>query len=215
MENFFFGSDYFPILRSIGDPLNIIAPDYRVLWENWNAGGTGGTGKFCYEIYQQKSKPCPDCPVRIVFDTGKSCVMEKCFSARNGSVIWREVRAFPVYDENHNLLYTIKIGHDITDKKLGIEKQKRYIESLEKTLENLTKQEQGVVFENSGFRNMLTGRELEVLHLMADGFTNTEIAGILSISHHTVKSHITHIFDKLGVNDRTQAAVCAARLRLI
>jgi len=57
----------------------------------------------------------------------------------------------------------------------------------------------------------LTNREIEVLRLVAGGATNTEIAVILSISPHTVKSHVVHIFNKLGVNDRTQAAVWAAR----
>jgi len=61
----------------------------------------------------------------------------------------------------------------------------------------------------------LTHRELEVLRLLARGDTNTEISAQLSISPHTVKSHVIHIFNKLGVNDRTQAAVWAARHRLV
>jgi DNA-binding CsgD family transcriptional regulator/ArsR family metal-binding transcriptional regulator len=61
----------------------------------------------------------------------------------------------------------------------------------------------------------LTGREEEVLGLMAQGATNREIALHLRISPHTVKSHVIHIFNKLGVNDRTQAAVQATRQNLI
>lgn len=61
----------------------------------------------------------------------------------------------------------------------------------------------------------LTRRETEVLRLMAAGATNIEIAESLAISPHTVKSHVVHVFDKLGVNDRTQAAVRAVRHRLI
>ena len=61
----------------------------------------------------------------------------------------------------------------------------------------------------------LTDREIQVLRLAAEGATNTEISGILSISRHTVKSHMDHIFNKLGVNDRTQAAVWATRHRII
>ncbi len=61
----------------------------------------------------------------------------------------------------------------------------------------------------------LTDRELEVLRLLARGNTNMAISHRLSISPHTVKSHVIHIFNKLGVNDRTQAAVWAARHRLV
>ncbi|MBI9088796.1 MAG: hypothetical protein JEZ12_06240 [Desulfobacterium sp.] len=61
----------------------------------------------------------------------------------------------------------------------------------------------------------LTPREVEVLELVATGDTNTEISKKLFISPHTVKSHIIHIFNKLGVNDRTQAAVTAIRKKII
>jgi len=63
--------------------------------------------------------------------------------------------------------------------------------------------------------NLLTKRELEVLRLLAKGMSNPEIAESLSISHHTVKSHVTHIYDKLGVNDRALAAVWASLHKLI
>jgi DNA-binding CsgD family transcriptional regulator len=56
---------------------------------------------------------------------------------------------------------------------------------------------------------------MEVLRLVAQGATNTEISHILSISPHIVKSHVIHIFNKLGVNDRSQAAVWAARRKLV
>ncbi len=61
------------------------------------------------------------------------------------------------------------------------------------------------------FHTDLTDREIQVLRLVAEGATNTEISDTLSISHHTVKSHVVNIFNKLGVNDRTQAAVWAIR----
>jgi DNA-binding CsgD family transcriptional regulator len=61
----------------------------------------------------------------------------------------------------------------------------------------------------------LTERELEVLRLMAQGATNVEISSSLQISPHTVKSHVINIFNKLGVNDRTQAAVLALRHELV
>ncbi len=61
----------------------------------------------------------------------------------------------------------------------------------------------------------LTARELAVLRLVAGGATNVEISDVLGISPHTVKSHVIHIFNKLAVNDRTQAAVWAARHNLV
>lgn len=56
----------------------------------------------------------------------------------------------------------------------------------------------------------LSARELEVLELVADGCSNIDIAHRLHLSETTVKSHLAHIYPKLGVNSRT-AAVAAAR----
>lgn len=57
----------------------------------------------------------------------------------------------------------------------------------------------------------LSGREMEVLSCVTQGFSNKEIASTLGISHQTVKNHVTAILRKLGVEDRTQAAVYALR----
>lgn len=61
----------------------------------------------------------------------------------------------------------------------------------------------------------LTNRELEVLKLLSVGMFNKEIAEDLSISERTVKNHVSNIFKKLEVTDRTQAAVFAIRNNLI
>jgi DNA-binding NarL/FixJ family response regulator len=61
----------------------------------------------------------------------------------------------------------------------------------------------------------LTKRELEVLRLLAQGQTNPEIAQSLVLSTLTVKTHVQRIISKLGVSDRTQAAVRAAELGLL
>lgn len=57
----------------------------------------------------------------------------------------------------------------------------------------------------------LTKREIEVLKLLAEGLFNKEIAYKLSISEKTVKNHVSNIFKKIGVFDRTQAAVYAIK----
>ena len=55
----------------------------------------------------------------------------------------------------------------------------------------------------------LTERELDVLRLIAKGFNNSDVAGQLHLSEGTVRNHVSAILEKLGVSDRTQAAVIA------
>ncbi len=64
-------------------------------------------------------------------------------------------------------------------------------------------------------RVQLTPRELSTLRLMADGRTNKEIAGHLGITERTVKTHLGHLFDKLGVTTRTEAVRVATRRGLV
>ena len=61
----------------------------------------------------------------------------------------------------------------------------------------------------------LTRREVDVLRLVAHGENNRTIAKNLYISEKTVKNHLTNIFQKLGVEDRTQAAIHAVKNRLV
>ncbi|PKH44105.1 DNA-binding response regulator, NarL/FixJ family, contains REC and HTH domains [Nocardioides alpinus] len=61
----------------------------------------------------------------------------------------------------------------------------------------------------------LSGREEEVLSLLADGLGTGEIAGSLFMSESTAKTHITHIYQKLGAANRAQALVAAMRLGLL
>ena len=61
----------------------------------------------------------------------------------------------------------------------------------------------------------LTKRELDVLKLLAVGMYNKEVGKRLEISERTVKNHVSNIFKKLGVTDRTQAAVFAIRNNLV
>ncbi len=61
----------------------------------------------------------------------------------------------------------------------------------------------------------LTDRELEVLRLIAGGWSNQEIADALFISRKTASVHASHIYDKLGTGNRAEAAAVARRLGLV
>lgn len=129
-----------------------------------------------------------------------------------------EYVVYPVYDKNGKILSHVEIEIDHTKENVDIiERQRKYVANLEKMLFMRTQEKSAPVLngENNGIHVRLTSREVEVLHLMTEGFTNMEIANILSISPHTVKSHVIHIFNKLGVDDRTQAAVWAVRHNIV
>lgn len=63
--------------------------------------------------------------------------------------------------------------------------------------------------------SLLTPRECEVLRLMAQGLSNSEIAATLFISRHTVKNHVSSIYRKLGENDRTRVALIAVGEKMV
>jgi DNA-binding CsgD family transcriptional regulator/ArsR family metal-binding transcriptional regulator len=123
---------------------------------------------------------------------------------------------YPVVDKQGNLRSTVNI--DIAGGKIrdSLREKQEYIEILEKKLIDLGQAgEAGERAWENATAGHLSGRELEVLRLLSRGATNLEISTQLRISPHTVKSHVTHIFNKLGVGDRTQAAVWAIRHHLI
>ncbi|MDP4182719.1 MAG: response regulator transcription factor [Bacillota bacterium] len=80
---------------------------------------------------------------------------------------------------------------------------------LVKEFNRVTMHEKGKDDENS-----LTSREVEVIELIAEGLINKEIAKKLFISEKTVKNHVSNIFKKLNVSDRTQAAIYAFKHNL-
>ena len=76
---------------------------------------------------------------------------------------------------------------------------------------NKRENEQG----DDSIEERFTTRELDTLRLVAEGYTNREIAMELSLAEITVKKHVQNVISKMGVSDRTQAAISAARLGLV
>jgi PAS domain S-box-containing protein len=209
---------YKNILTSIKDPLNILDKNLIILWTNkarakiHQKDVSEMIGKPCYEMFMRRTDPCPECPVQLVFKSGKPYGMEKWVDLPNGERRYGEVRAYPIFDKKGDLAYALEITIDITNKKHNQEKYERYVETLEKIVKDIHGKE---TQQRKAGRVHLTGREIDILRLIADGFSNTEIAKILHISPHTVKTHVIHIIEKLGAKDRTQAAVFAIQNRFI
>lgn len=95
-------------------------------------------------------------------------------------------------------IYTIHGGENYIDATMTpLLKEKKYMEELQQEARSKDK--------------LLSGREMEVLCYLAEGLYNKEIASLLQISEKTVKNHVSNIFKKIGVSDRTQAAVYAIK----
>jgi PAS domain S-box-containing protein len=204
-------------LYSIKDPLIIMDPNHRILFINengaaiYNSTKEEATDKICYEVFKQTKEHCKNCPVEEVMKSRKSYLTEQSEIMPNGKKVYGEVRSYPVFNENNEIIAVSTIAIDITGKKM---KQKKYTSFLsDKIIEN-TPGNDGVE-TYSDIRFSLSNREIEVLRLIAEGFSNPEIADMLSISLNTVKTHITNIFNKLGINDRTLAAIKALKMGLI
>ncbi len=124
-----------------------------------------------------------------------------------------ETAVYPVYDREGRMETTVQIDMDMARVRGNLKMQQERIADLENALRQTTSPSS--LEAPPHLPAALTTRELEVLRLVAQGATNVEISQILYISPHTVKSHVIHIFNKLGVNDRTQAAVWAAKNHLV
>ena len=74
---------------------------------------------------------------------------------------------------------------------------------------------EGVARSSRGVSDPLTARERDVLAMISQGCSNKRVARILEISPETVKSHLKHIFSKLEVSTRTEAAFRALSLQML
>jgi len=124
----------------------------------------------------------------------------------------QEKAIFPIHDSAGKLLSTITLDIDNTENVSALNSANQYIENLEKKIRHLSRINGNLRDEaNKQLPSPLSQREIQILQMLACGTTNVEIAQSLNISPHTVKSHINHIFNKLGVNSRTQASVWATQ----
>lgn len=127
-----------------------------------------------------------------------------------------ENATFPIFDEHGNCIRTVSLAIDTSSLRQKISRKEADILRLQSELTHV-EDARNTDFNaaNARLPSPLTQREIEVLQMIAQGATNKKISLKLRISEHTVKSHVIHIFNKLGVNDRTQASVWAASKGLL
>lgn len=127
-----------------------------------------------------------------------------------------ERSTYKVVDKQGRYMQTVSLVIDTGDLYRELSEKETQIEELQAQLAAFERsRENNIEANNARLLSPLTRREIEVLEMVAHGATNKEISKNLHISEHTVKSHIIHIFDKLGVNDRAQASVWAAKNGLL
>jgi LuxR family maltose regulon positive regulatory protein len=90
-------------------------------------------------------------------------------------------------------------------------RREEQIQACEKIISNAAAEN----MDRSALIDPLSEREIEVLQLFADGFSNQEIADKLIISLGTVKAHSSNIYRKLDVRNRTQAVIAAREMKLL
>ncbi len=211
------------LFSSIRTPLGIFDKDRRIVLINKSMAFIHRcdhekvVGKLCHEALKGCEHPCEECFLVEVIANGRTQVVEKGMDVPGSGWRWGEVQAYPVRDQQKNVAAVIIIIFETTASKRALQQQKNYSELLENQLRS-KETGSGKVIQSSNDITLsvkLSRRETDVLRLVTEGYTNVQIAEVLDISAHTVKTHVNSLFNKLGVNDRTHAAVLAARNRLV
>ncbi len=142
-------------------------------------------------------------PTRVILLTAYDDAEQIIHAMRSGA------RAYCSKDVKPEKL--IEAVREVTQGKFIIEEETLDREGLEAWLAEHTDQGSRPYSDPGEPFHPLSSREMEVLECVTLGMSNKEIATKLDISHQTVKNHVTAILRKLGVDDRTQAAVFALK----
>ena len=211
------------LFASIRTPFGIFDRDCRIVWINRAMAALHQcdpekvAGEACCRALHGCDHCCDTCLLKEVIAKGRTQIAEKWADFPGGERRWGEVHAYPVRGLDKNVSAVIVIVFETTASKHALQQQRDYTEFLE---QRLNRKEGGLkkVSLDSGdsvISVKLSRRETDVLRLITEGYTNAQISELLDISANTVKSHVNGVFNKLGVNDRTQAAVLATRNRLV
>jgi PAS domain S-box-containing protein len=211
------------LFSSIRMPFGIFDRDRRIMWINETMAALHRcepekvVGERCIDALHGCDHKCDDCVLTQALAQGRTQVTEKSMVSSRGGRRWGEVHAYPVRGRNKDVSAVIVIVFETTASKQAIQKQRDYTELLELRLSEKKGGRRSVTLDGGtiSLSVKLSRRETDVLRLITEGYTNAQISELLDISANTVKSYVNNLFNKLGVNDRTQAAVLATRHHII
>lgn len=177
-----------------------------------------GNGEECLKVIEKKK------PDVVLLDINMPVMngLKMLETLRNSKNRKQKVLILTIHNEIEYLMKAVDIGVEgyvLKDAESSVLKKaictvhsgEKYIDfSMVPMLNEKIAQEKEKVEDEK-----LTRREIEVLKLLAEGLFNKEIAYKLSISEKTVKNHVSNIFKKIGVFDRTQAAVYAIKNNIV
>lgn len=204
----------------------IIADDHRMIREGLKqlleldgdikVIGEAGDGVSCIDIIAEKNPDVVLLDINMPYMNGLQ-VLEKLKEMKCKS----KILILTIHNEIEYLMKAVDIGVDgyvLKDSESDLLRKaifsvyngENYIQAELIPLLKEKMESKGCAVEN-----ILTKREMEVLKLITEGLFNKEIAYHLSISEKTVKNHVSNIFKKISVSDRTQAAVYAIRNNIV
>lgn len=180
--------------------------------------GEAGDGKQCLEVVRKKKPDVLLLDINMPEMNGLQVLEELKMQKMDVKVL-----ILTIHNEIEYLLKAVDIGikgYVLKDSESSLLKKAIYQvykgdTFIQPSLTPLLRQTLAKKEKGEKDQNALTKREIQVLKLLAEGMYNREIGEQLFISEKTVKNHVSSIFKKIGVTDRTQAAVYAIKNNIV